>query len=227
MKTEEIVEEVKNFWSKKDAYLLNGVLYRRGILMYGSPGGGKSSTIRLISEDCVDRGGVVIIMENPYQFTTAYQDFRKVQPDTPVVVVIEDIDAIVSQYNESAVLNLVDGVVRADNCVFLATTNYPENLGDRIINRPSRFDVRVEIPMPSANARRAFLVAQFERGKVVPDSGQIDQWVKDSVSFSIAHLLELYVGVVVLGKPYDGVMGGLKQMARRVSSSDSAKKVGF
>ncbi|MFK5088309.1 AAA family ATPase, partial [Klebsiella pneumoniae] len=70
---------------------------------------------------------------------------------------MEDIDATLEIYNESTVINLLDGVDRVDKIVFLATTNYPEKLGTRIMNRPSRFDKRFKVGYPTDNTRKIYL----------------------------------------------------------------------
>jgi len=54
------------------------------------------------------------------------------------------------------VLNLLDGVKQVDNIIYIATTNYPELLEERILNRPSRFDRRFHIGTPSAEVRKFY-----------------------------------------------------------------------
>ncbi|NJO18646.1 MAG: AAA family ATPase [Thioploca sp.] len=61
---------------------------------------------------------------------------------------MEDLESILKSNNPSTVLNILDGVNSFDNIVFLATTNYPEELESRIKNRPSRFDRRFYIGPP-------------------------------------------------------------------------------
>jgi SpoVK/Ycf46/Vps4 family AAA+-type ATPase len=53
--------------------------------------------------------------------------------------------------------HLLDGEVDVSNVLFIATTNYPERLPERLLNRPSRFDVVMRIGMPSEEARRFYI----------------------------------------------------------------------
>ena len=46
-----------------------------------------------------------------------------------------DLDAALAVYEESEVLNILDGVDQVDKVLFLATTNYPERLSARILDR--------------------------------------------------------------------------------------------
>src|SRR5581483_11494126 len=111
--------------------------------------------------DIVNMGGVVINFSNPDVFMMGMRTLRQIQPDVPVIVIMEDVDAILEHYNESSVLNILDGADKIDNTVFIATTNYPEELSDRIVDRPSRFDKRFKVPMPDAKVRAFYLEHLF------------------------------------------------------------------
>lgn len=100
-------------------------------------------------------------------------------------------------------------------------TNYPERLGARIINRPSRFDRRVYIGMPEVAARRAYLQKATNDGLTTE---QLDTWVKDTNGMSIAHLRELVAAVYCLDQPYNAVIRRLVAMAIQVKSKDEFKR---
>jgi predicted ATPase len=218
-----VVDEIENFWSKESEFREYGLAFKRGILLWGPPGGGKTCTIKLAIARVVKRGGVVIEY-NPF-FAPGMAILREVQPDTPVICLMEDIDAILENNNESDVLNVLDGVGCMDKTVFLATTNYPERLGERVVNRPSRFDKRIKIPMPNAQTRRIYLKSIFRKGSL-PD---IERWVKDTKGMSVAHLKELFVSVVVLGDDYDRTIATLKSMTEVISSEQDRgeRRTGF
>ncbi len=153
-KSESVVEEVQKFWNREEVFSKYGLTYKRGIILYGPPGSGKSCTVQLIMSDVVERGGIVIEFHRPDLFIDGLRKLRKIQPDTPVVAVMEDIDSLLEMHNESEILNILDGVNEVHKVVFLATTNYPDKLGHRIINRPSRFDKRFKIGFPTEASRR-------------------------------------------------------------------------
>lgn len=221
-----VVDEIKLFWSKKEKYRTAKLAYKRGILLYGPPGSGKSSIILLAMLDIVERGGVVINFTSPYMFKHGLKVFREIQPHTPLIVLMEDIDAIVKEHEESEVVNILDGVGQAENIIFLATTNYPEVLAERLLNRPSRFDKRFHVPAPSAKARKAYLehlLHKFNDKEI-----DIDKWIHDTDNMSIAHVKELFVSVCILDQKYDEVINNLRNMVEeKPKSKDDDDGFGF
>lgn len=146
---------------------------------------------------------------------------REIEPNTPVVVLMEDIDSTLQHYNESEVLNILDGVNQIEKAVFLATTNYPEELGERIINRPSRFDKRFKIDHPNPESRKMYFEYLIGADRIDELNIPIDRWVQDTEDFSLAHLKELFVAVVILGDEYEDAIETLSSM--REERLDSSK----
>lgn len=220
--SDRVVDEIQKFWSKEEIFREYNLNYKRGIMLWGPPGSGKSCTIQLIMRDVVDRNGIVVKFGHPDLFSEGMRKFREIQPNTPVVVLMEDIDSILECYNESSVLNILDGVSQIEKAVFLATTNYPEKLGARIINRPSRFDKRFKIGHPNSESRKIYF--EYIMGgpeKVKELDIDMARWVEDTDKFSIAHLKELFTAVVILGDDYEEAIEALSSMKEeKPDSSD-------
>jgi energy-coupling factor transporter ATP-binding protein EcfA2 len=221
-KSEDVIKEIERFWTLKAKFQRYGLTHKRGFLLYGPPGSGKTSTVAVVSQLLVKSGGIVIVGNSgsPQVLSLMMGHLREVEPERPIVVLLEDIDTIIHRYGEAETLALLDGETSIDNVVFLATTNYPEHLDGRIINRPSRFDRVVKIGMPSAEARLMYLKA---RGV----EGDLDRWVEMSKDFSIAHLKELVIGVCVFGNDLDEEIARLRAMAKTPKSDDPKGSVGF
>lgn len=134
--SDKVLDEIVKFWESEEVFRRYDLTYKRGILLWGPPGSGKSCTCQLIMSDVVKRGGIVVKFDEPHLFIDGMRILRTIQPETPVVAMMEDIDAIIEAYNESEVLNILDGVNEVNKTVFLATTNYPDRLGARVVNRP-------------------------------------------------------------------------------------------
>lgn len=181
-----------------------------------------SCTLQLVSRDVIERGGIVIKFTSPGYFSAGIRKLREIQPDTPVVVLMEDIDSTIIHWSETEVINILDGVDRMDKIIFLATTNYPEKLGQRIMNRPSRFDKRYKVGYPNADSRRLYL--NYLLGDKPLDVVEIDRWVEDTQDFSIAHLKELFVAVVVFEDAYEDALKTLKTMKTEVTSWGEEEK---
>jgi SpoVK/Ycf46/Vps4 family AAA+-type ATPase len=223
--SDKVIEEIRKFWGSKEIFIKHKMPYKRGICLWGPPGSGKSCTIKFVMKDVIEMGGIVIKFENPHIFIDGYRVFREIQSDTPVVVLMEDIDSTLEIWDESQVLDILDGVHNVENTVFLATTNYPEKLGARVINRPSRFDKRFKIEIPGEEARRIYLQHICSNNGVSID---VNEWVTDTDGFSIAHLKELYVAVIILGNDYGESLTLLKEMEEKISSAnDFGGKIGF
>jgi hypothetical protein len=222
-----VVDEIQKFWTRHDKFLEYGLSYKRGILLYGPAGAGKSCTIQLIMEDVVARDGIVINFRNPGLFIAGMRVLRQIQSDTPVVATMEDIDAILETYSESEVLNVLDGMYDVDRMVFLATTNYPERLGARIVNRPSRFDKRFRIGYPSAEARCIYLEHLIGKRSPKELGINLDKWVKDTDEFSIAHLRELFIAVVILEDKYSQAVETLRSMKEAIEDREDGDAIGF
>lgn len=226
--SEKVIDEITNFWSKEDVFKSYGLSFKRGILLYGPPGSGKTSTIKLVIEDVINRGGVVLKFDHPELFSGGMRILRNIQPTTPVVVLMEDLDSILECFNESDVINILDGVDRIEKILFLATTNYIEKLGPRIANRPSRFDRRFKIDVPSDAARKMYFENVMLPGDVEKYGVDIDEWVEDTKGMSIAHLKELVTSVVILGTSYEETLENLENMKKELSSgSEDEGSVGF
>jgi len=164
----------------------------------------------------------VIKFTSPGCFSAGLRKLREIQPETPVVVLMEDIDSTIHVYSETDVINILDGVDRMDKIVFLATTNYPEQLGQRIMNRPSRFDKRYKVGYPNEESRRLYLHHLI--GDEPNDLVDVDKWVKDTPEFSIAHLKELFVAVVVFEDKYDDALKTLRSMKTEITSWGEEEK---
>jgi AAA+ superfamily predicted ATPase len=227
--SEAVIDEISKFWEREENFKKYKLNYRRGLFLYGPPGSGKSSTIQLICEDVIKRKGVVFKFVSPGIFSDGVRVFREIQPDTPIVVLMEDIDSIIDSFNESEVLNILDGVDQISKVVYLATSNYPERLGQRLLNRPSRFDKRFKMDHPKRNSRKAYFDHLIDEDTKKEYQIDIEKWVEDTDDMSIAHLKELFIAVCILGNSYEESIETLKSMMEYSprSDEDNIGKIGF
>lgn len=219
-KSDEVISEIERFWTLKEKFTQYGFTHKRGFLLWGPPGSGKTCTIAFVIQQMIASGGVVFLGDRPEPLAKGMQELRQVEPNRRLVVVLEDIDTLISKYGEADILAILDGESSVDNVMFLATTNYPENLDGRVTNRPSRFDRVVKIGMPSAEARKMYL----ENRKV---EGSIEQWVALTEGLSIAHIKELIVSVCCFGEDLEAASKRLQQMSKTPKSNHRDAAMGF
>lgn len=227
MATNTVLEEVRKFWSSEERYRKHSLLYKRGVLLWGPPGSGKTVAVKMLMTELVKQDGVVVVANSVNLTTMCLKAIRRIEPKRNLIVVLEDLDETIAYQGEAGVLSLLDGENSIDNILNIATTNYPEKLGPRIINRPSRFDRRVYVGMPTPEARAAYLT-RATQGNLV--DGDLERWVADTKDMSIAHLRELVAAVWCLDQPYDDVIDRLKKMGAPVKASEEGfnkKKLGF
>ncbi len=217
-----ILKEVGTFWNRGQKFAEVGFLHRRGYLLYGPQGTGKSSLVQQIVADVVKRDGVVLICENPKFFNMALTTFRQTEPDRNLVCIFEDIDAIIKRYGEDELLSILDGSNMVTRVLNIATTNYPELLDRRIISRPRRFDRVIKIEAPIESIRREFLKQKL------PKSANLKEWVETTNGLSFAGMAEAIISVYCLGNGLTETLKILRDIEKgHPSSDDFGKKVGF
>ncbi len=226
-KSEQVINEIKHFWTLEEQFRNFGYLWKRGVLLWGPPGSGKTSTLQIISRNVVDAGGISVYVDNPERAGKGLKMMRQVEPQRPLVVMLEDIDAIIDEYGESELLALMDGELQIDNVVFVATTNYPKRLDKRFVNRPSRFDILKKIGMPTAAARHTYLTVKNPRMALPENEKELQQWIDGTKEFSVAHLKELIVSVEIFRQPLQFALQRLRKMMEVLPDNDSTGQFGF
>jgi len=218
----QITQEIRDFWKKKNDFIKLGFLHRRGILLWGSHGCGKTSLIHEIIDDIIKDGGIVFYCNNPDFFNKGISLFREVEPERNIICVFEDIDATITKYGEHKLLSILDGENLISGVCNLATTNYPELLDKRIVGRPRRFDRVYKIENLDKDARIAFLK------KKLPAGANQKEWVEKTDGMSIASISEMIISVFCFGKKIEEVLEIMKNLAKNKKSSDSSESgLGF
>ena len=214
-----VITEFEKFWTKKSEYISRGESHKRGFLLWGPPGGGKTSTVSFIIKDFINSGNIIFNFNS--NITSGLTYFRKIEPTRKVMIIIEDIDSIIrSREGEAEILQLLDGSIQHNDTIIIATTNYPEDLPDRIINRPSRFDRISYIGLPSEDERLLYL--QRKSKKLTED--ETKRWVKDTDDYTLAHIKELILAVEVFDLDYNDTLQRLNEMRRKAASSNDYER---
>lgn len=151
----EIFESIDIWKKSEDFYREKGIPYKLGILLYGEPGTGKSSLIHAIASE-LNKDVIVLTAGAILNGKLNRYDAVCCDCDTPPIIVIEEIDTIVSSRQQdkelsenqksilSELLNFLDGSSSPDSCVIIATTNHIEKLDPAII-RSGRFDIKIQM----------------------------------------------------------------------------------
>jgi transitional endoplasmic reticulum ATPase len=148
-----------------------GIEPHSGILMYGSPGCGKTLIAKALASESEANFFIINgpeIMNKYYGETEArLRDiFKEARESSPSIIFIDEIDAIAPKREEAfgdvekrvvaQLLALMDGMSDRGQVIVLGATNRPESL-DPALRRPGRFDREIEIGVPNGEGRLEIL----------------------------------------------------------------------
>ncbi|KAI0071373.1 P-loop containing nucleoside triphosphate hydrolase protein [Panus rudis PR-1116 ss-1] len=168
---EGLKRDTETFFSSKDVYRSLGITWKRGILLLGPPGNGKTESIKALLNEFEYEALYVKSFSTPYGPEYGVrQIFDKARQHSPCILVLEDLDSMVTEKVRSFFLNEMDGLAQNDGMLTIATTNHPERIDDAILNRPSRFDVKYDFALPDEDLRKEF--ARKWIGKIEKLSGR-------------------------------------------------------
>jgi hypothetical protein len=216
--SDEVIDDIQNFWKIGDRYKRFGLSHKRGFLLHGPQGSGKTSCISFITQEHTKNNGVTFFVDNgvhPLTLATFLVNARKAEPNRYFLVVLEDVDAIIKQYGERDLLSLLDGQLSINKVVFIGTTNYLELIEPRVKNRPSRFDRVLQINTPNTASRKLYLKSR----ELDLTESQYDKWAEDTQGFSVAHLKELIISVYCYDQKYEDALGRIKDMFKSAKSN--------
>jgi transitional endoplasmic reticulum ATPase len=148
-----------------------GIEPHNGILMYGSPGCGKTLIAKALASESEANFFIINgpeIMNKYYGETEArLRDiFKEARESAPSIIFIDEIDAIAPKREEAfgdvekrvvaQLLALMDGMSERGQVIVLGATNRSESL-DPALRRPGRFDREIEIGVPNLEGRLEIL----------------------------------------------------------------------
>lgn len=186
---EQLDNEIHSFMRKEEVYDDMDLEYKRGILLYGPPGNGKTSFIKHFLKDRKNFISIIVSIHDDRDLGTVADILEMPNYDKYLkVIVIEDIDGMRNDIR-SELLNFLDGMKRMRKVLFIATTNYPDKIDHALKKRPSRFDAVIKIDLPNPTSRAKLLKYYFKdlKGREMADA------VKKSKGFSGAYFKEIYL----------------------------------
>ncbi|KLJ08398.1 mitochondrial chaperone BCS1 [Blastomyces silverae] len=153
---ERIVDDVKDFLKSGSWYYDRGIPYRRGYLLHGPPGSGKSSFIQALAGE-LDYDIAILNLSERGLTDDRLNHLLTIIPSRTLVL-LEDVDAAFgnrrvqseadgyrgANVTFSGLLNALDGVASAEERIIFLTTNHIERLDEALV-RPGRVDMTVRL----------------------------------------------------------------------------------
>jgi hypothetical protein len=146
-----IIKDIEHFLKRKDVYLSRSMRWKRGYLLYGPPGNGKSTFIHLIASYL---GRDIAVMKgSPGGRASSLTCI----PDN-CILVFEDVDCAMKGRDSkdfAELLGMLDGAGGSSECgaITFMTTNYVGKLDPALV-RPGRMDARYLIANPASSRTR-------------------------------------------------------------------------
>ena len=201
---ENLISDVQGFFDNQELYKQFAVPWKRGVILHGVPGNGKTVSIKALMASLYSRPDPIPSLyvksfETNCQ-TEQYairQIFQQARIMAPCLLIFEDLDSLVNDDIRSYFLNEVDGLESNDGILMIGSTNHLDKLDPAISKRPSRFDRKYHFKIPGEEERRAYV--EYWRKKLLKNEtvefpeelcGVI---AKLSKGFSFAYLKELFV----------------------------------
>ncbi|RLA63211.1 MAG: hypothetical protein DRQ88_12730 [Epsilonproteobacteria bacterium] len=221
-KMEDVIlkEEIKNriksgtidMLANVEKYKKNNLPIKRGILMEGEPGTGKTLLAKALAQEIESTFIWVTADDVTYPSDVSYI-YDMARELSPTVVLFEDIDYIGKDregYSGSfdkitgELLNQLDGVQSNEGIITLASSNYPKALDKALRNRPGRFDIRVRFELPDSVLREKMLIKFF--GPTDISDLDMPDMVEKSDGYTGAYIKELVVATVMLAVTKESTM---------------------
>jgi ATPase family associated with various cellular activities (AAA) len=197
----------------KQRLLDAGQHLKRGLLLYGPPGVGKTHTVRYLIASLTDTTVISLTGGAMHLIAEACSVARALEP---AMVVVEDVDLIAEDRGMHPgqhpllfqLLNEMDGLATDADVVFVLTTNRADLLEPALAARPGRVDQAVELTMPDLDARRRLF--ELYRGALQIDTSGLDAVLARTEGVTASFLKELMRRAAVLAAAdADGTEGPL------------------
>ncbi|KAK0660054.1 P-loop containing nucleoside triphosphate hydrolase protein [Cercophora samala] len=202
-----LAQDVGSFFDNQSLYKTLRVPWKRGVILHGVPGNGKTVSIKAIINSLAARNPPVPAMyvksldgcSHPKIAMQAI--FSKARIVAPCLLIFEDLDSLVEDKTRSYFLNEVDGLDSNEGILMIASTNHLDEIDPAITKRPSRFDRKYHFKVPEHALRVAY--CRYWHAKVL-DSPAIDfpvelcSVIADLTDgFSFAYIKELFISTLL------------------------------
>jgi hypothetical protein len=189
-----ITRQVVGVAEHRDRLLAARQHLKRGLLLFGPPGVGKTHSVRYLTSQLPDVTIFMLSGDSLQFISTACSVARTLQP---AMIVVEDVDLIAEDRGMHPgqhpllfmLLNEMDGLAEDADVVFLLTTNRADLLEPALAARPGRVDQAVALDLPDTDARRR-LFGLYRAGLEV-DETRLDDVIERTAGVTASFLKEL------------------------------------
>lgn len=207
---EEAIEElgeIKDFLQSPQKFRAMGAKIPKGVLLYGSPGTGKTLLARAVAGEAEVpffsiSGSDFVEMFVGVGASRVRDLFDQAKSAAPAIIFIDEIDAVgrhrgaglggghdEREQTLNQLLVELDGFDVSSGVIVIAGTNRPDIL-DPALLRPGRFDRQIVVDRPDLKGRRAILEVHA-KGKPISDDVDMNVIARQTPGFTGADLANL------------------------------------
>ncbi len=203
----EELHEIKDFLENPKKYQALGARIPKGVLLFGSPGTGKTLLARAVAGEA----GVPFFSISGSDFVEMFVGvgasrvrdlFEQAKQNSPCIIFMDEIDAVgrhrgagmggghdEREQTLNQLLVEMDGFETKDNIILIAATNRPDIL-DPALLRPGRFDRQIAVDRPD-RAGREQILRVHTRGKPIAKTVDLAELAGQTPGFTGADLANL------------------------------------
>lgn len=176
----EIEENIIDFFQNREIYIRNSLPRKRGLILYGEPGTGKTLLGKILCSQ-IDCTFIWVTPSKMSLTAEVSQLFEMARELSPTIIFMEDLDFYASNRSEygggnvrilGEILNQMDGFEENGDVVVIATTNDIESIEPALKDRPSRFDRVLELKPPDLSGRKQLLK------RLLPNQNGVDEIIE-------------------------------------------------
>ncbi|KZT72531.1 P-loop containing nucleoside triphosphate hydrolase protein [Daedalea quercina L-15889] len=205
-------KDINGFFESETLYKSLAIPWKRGMIMLGPPGNGKTISMKAIMKECDAKGYAPLYVKSFKGYMgeegSMAAVFEKAREMAPCVLILEDLDSLVNDSNRSFFLNQLDGLEGNDGLLLIGSMNHFDRLDPALSGRPSRFDRKWLFDDPDEEERALYAKYWQDKLKNNKDINFSDDLVKDiaasTAKFSFAYLKEAFVSTLVLLAGFEG-----------------------
>lgn len=235
--TKEICEKIDCFFRNIHVYKEWDIeVPKRGVLLHGPQGTGKSSSLTQVANKYGTDGRTAVIIWHTDKFES-YQvkDFIKsfeYRGVDRLILIAEDLGGVeidqARMKSDSSLLSLLDNQEKTFTIpvLIVATTNFPENFLGNLTNRSGRFDDKIKVGHPSAEAR-VELLKFYAKGKETEEAVKLMGSTKCK-DFPPAHIREVVIRSAIYERSMvDVILEMCREIEEYTAMFQDSKRMGF